>query len=80
MIDDELGMAADTPGAEAIGEERARLATRAGDVLQRGKDYVAAIDPAEVRADVEDTIRARPILSICVAAFIGFVAGRMMRD
>ena len=49
-------------------------------VLERGRDMLQHVDPAEVRADIEDSIRARPILSICIAAAAGFLIGRLIRD
>ena len=49
-------------------------------VLERGRELIENVDVAEIRADIEDSIRARPFLSICLAAAAGFLVGRLIRD
>lgn len=47
--------------------------------FQQGVDYVRSLEPEEIRDEIESEIRARPLLSIGLAALAGFLVGRLVR-
>ena len=47
--------------------------------LQRGTDYLRGLEPDALRADLEDRVRAHPLLSVALAAAAGFLLGRTIR-
>jgi ElaB/YqjD/DUF883 family membrane-anchored ribosome-binding protein len=53
---------------------------RASDALDSGADYIRSHEVNEMREDLEDAIRGRPLLSVGVALGAGFLLARLMRD
>jgi ElaB/YqjD/DUF883 family membrane-anchored ribosome-binding protein len=56
------------------------VALRASETLDRSADYIRTHEVDEMRDDVEHAIRQRPLLSIGIAAGIGFLLARLLRD
>jgi hypothetical protein len=61
-------------------EGRGALETRALDVAQFAERSLRELDPDAIRQELEERIRARPILSVLLAVGAGFVIGRMLRS
>jgi ElaB/YqjD/DUF883 family membrane-anchored ribosome-binding protein len=57
-----------------------QAALRASDALDSSADYLRTHDPAEMRDDLEHAIRERPLLSVGLAAGVGFLLARIIRD
>ena len=65
-----------------VGYPQEGLPGRTGELarrLQEGADYFRGLQPDELRTEVEERIRARPLLSVAVAATAGFLLGRLLR-
>src|SRR5688500_15175227 len=56
------------------------VALRASETLDRGADYIRNHEVDEMRDDLENAIRLRPLLSIGIAAGAGFLLARLFRD
>jgi ElaB/YqjD/DUF883 family membrane-anchored ribosome-binding protein len=56
------------------------MALRASETLDRGADYIRSHEVAEMRDDLENAIRLRPLLSIGIAIGAGFLLARLFRD
>jgi hypothetical protein len=56
------------------------LALRASETIDRGADYLRSHEVEDMRDDLEDAIRHRPLLSIGIAAGAGFLLARLLRD
>jgi ElaB/YqjD/DUF883 family membrane-anchored ribosome-binding protein len=56
------------------------VALRASETLDRGADYIRNHEVDEMRDDLENAIRQRPLLSIGIAAGAGFLLARLFRD
>ena len=56
------------------------VALRAGETIDRGADYIRSHEVDEMRDDLENAIRHRPLLSIGIAAGAGFLLARLLRD
>lgn len=63
-----FGDDADTPRGQMLAQR-----------FQQGIDYVRSLEPDEIRDEIESEIRARPLLSIGLAALAGFLVGRLVR-
>lgn len=57
-----------------------KVADRAGDALDTSAEYLRTHDIDEMRDDLENTIRERPLLSVGVAIGAGFLLARILRD
>lgn len=58
------------------------LPGRTGELVQRlqqGTDYFRGLEPDALRADLEERIRAHPLLSVALAVTTGFLLGRAIR-
>ena len=55
------------------------IAYRVGDSLQNAAAYVREHDVQSMREDVEVGVRASPLKSLVIAAFGGFLLGRLLR-
>lgn len=70
------------PAEADVGYPREGLPGRTGELarrLQEGADYFRGLQPDELRMEVEEKIRARPLISVAVAATAGFLLGRLLR-
>lgn len=56
-----------------------RLAVRAGDALASSGHYLQQSGPGDVRLDLENVMRKRPITTLAVGAGIGFLLARAIR-
>jgi ElaB/YqjD/DUF883 family membrane-anchored ribosome-binding protein len=67
---------------EAGGVQRraSQAALRATEALDTSAEYIRSRNPDEMRDDLERQIRARPLLSIGIAAAAGFLLARSLRD
>lgn len=61
-------------------EARSTLETRAAAIAEYAERSLRDFDAEELRAELEERIRARPIVSVLIAAGIGFVVGRLLRS
>lgn len=52
---------------------------RVRDVIDSGSEYLREHDIEEIRAEIEGRVRERPLVSLAVAAFAGFVLARILR-
>jgi ElaB/YqjD/DUF883 family membrane-anchored ribosome-binding protein len=57
-----------------------QAAIRAGEALDTGAEYIRDHDMADMRDDLERSIRERPLLSVGVAVGAGFLLARLLRD
>lgn len=55
------------------------IAYRVGDSLQNAASYVREHDVRDMREDVEFGVRTAPFKSLAIAAFGGFLLGRLLR-
>lgn len=62
-------------GDEAATPRGQMLAQR----FQQGAEYLRNLEPDEIRDEIESSIRARPLLSVGLAAIAGFLIGRLVR-
>ena len=58
---------------------RHAAAERARDVIDSGAEYLREHDIEEIREEIEGRVRERPLVSLAIAAFAGFLLARMMR-
>jgi ElaB/YqjD/DUF883 family membrane-anchored ribosome-binding protein len=67
---------------EAGGVQRraGALAHRTSDALDHSAEYIRTHEPAEMRDDLEQAIRERPLMSVTVALGAGFLLARILRD
>lgn len=56
-----------------------RVIGRTGQALERGGLYLQESTPTDVRMDLEDAMRRRPIATLLIGAGIGFMLARMLR-
>ncbi|HEX6135293.1 MAG TPA: hypothetical protein VFZ24_15090 [Longimicrobiales bacterium] len=57
-----------------------QVAVRASEALDSGAEYLRSHDPNEMRDDLEQSIRQRPLLSVGLAIGAGFLLARLLRD
>lgn len=56
-----------------------RAAESAGRLLEHGADYLREHDVEEMRIELEERVRARPLASLAFAAAAGFFFARILR-
>ena len=56
------------------------LARRASETIDRSADYLRSHEVEDMRDDLENVIRHRPLLSIGIAAGAGFLLARLLRN
>lgn len=80
-LGDELEIRART-FEEAGGMQRhaSQLVRRTGAAVDSGADYFRNREPDEMREDLEHAIRERPLVSVGLAAGVGFLLARLLRD
>lgn len=58
--------------------EFSRFGAQAADWLERSADYVNEIEPQQLKADLETTVRRNPGRSLLVAGLAGLVIGKLL--
>ncbi|HSJ08678.1 MAG TPA: hypothetical protein VK928_02165 [Longimicrobiales bacterium] len=66
--------------AGGVQRRAGQVALRATGALDTGADYIRTHDPDQMRDDLENTIRERPLLSVGLAVGAGFLLARLLRD
>lgn len=56
-----------------------RVLSRTAQALEHGGQYLQESSPSDVRMDLEDVMRRRPITTLLVGAGIGFLIARALR-
>ena len=59
--------------------EFSRFGSQAADWLERSADYVNDLEPQQIKADLESTVRRNPGRSLLVAGLAGLVIGKLLR-
>ncbi|HUF50604.1 MAG TPA: hypothetical protein VMN60_07225 [Longimicrobiales bacterium] len=72
--------ARDMEQAGGVQRRAGQVGLRASSALDTGAEYIRSHEPQEMRDDLEDAIRQRPLLSVGVAVGAGFLLARLMRD
>lgn len=70
---------ADSLRARADETSAGRIAARTGDALSRGGEYLQQSSPADVRTDLENVMRERPMTTLLVGAGVGYLLARALR-
>ncbi|MEX1184271.1 MAG: hypothetical protein WEF86_13645 [Gemmatimonadota bacterium] len=66
--------------AGGVQRRAGQVAQRTSAILDSGADYIRAREPAEMRDDLEEAIRARPLLSVGMALGAGFLLAKLFRE
>jgi ElaB/YqjD/DUF883 family membrane-anchored ribosome-binding protein len=67
-------------GTGGVQGRAGHVALRASETIDRGADYLRNHEVDEMRNDIENAIRQRPLISIGIAAGAGFLLARLLRD
>jgi hypothetical protein len=70
-------------GPQVLGDPRPSAGPEAGrieGIHASVPELLAIRDPAQLRAELGDRIRARPLVSVTVGVIAGFLVGRLLRD
>jgi len=66
-------------GAIPGGDPTTRLSKAAADQINVASDYVRTHDVEHMGSDLERFVRAKPVMALAVAMFIGLALGRILR-